>query len=300
MPVDHQLTLSTAAGRLARRSAAGESRVLAMPDIYLDIAHAPPAVVEPLIDTLELRAADPGQQAMREAYLAEVGFPPAARVVEVGCGPGPVARALAARKGVTEVVGVDPSRIFIAKARELGRELPNLRFLEGDAQALPLDDGSYDVVVFHTTLCHVLDPELALAEARRVLRLGGQLAIFDGDYVTATCASGAQDPLQACLQAAVDNLVHDPWLVRRLPALVTAAGYDVMGFRGHSYLEAPSSRGYLLALIDRGADVLCATGRISRATADACQAEARRRSDANEFFGHIAYGSLIARTPAAS
>lgn len=268
-----------------------------MPDVYVNISEADPALVGPLIDILELRAADHGQREMRDAYLTDVEFRPGARVVEVGCGPGPVSRALASRPGIAEVVGVDPSPIFIAKARELGRDLSNLTFVEGDARALPLDDQSCDAVVFHTTLCHVAEPELALAEAWRVLRPGGHLAVFDGDYVTTTCAGGESDPLQACVDAAVDSLIHDPWLVRRLTRLVVAAGYELVRLRGHSYVEAPSSGGYMLALIDRGAGVLCSTGRISVAMADACRAESRRRSESGEFFGHIAYASLVARRP---
>jgi ubiquinone/menaquinone biosynthesis C-methylase UbiE len=265
--------------------------------VYLTISDADANVVEPLIDILELRAADPGQTEMREAYLAEIAFPPNARVIEVGCGPGPVTRALASRAGVGEVVGVDPSPIFVAKARELGASLRNLSFVEGDALALPLDAESCDVVVFHTTLCHVPGPAVALAEAMRVLRPGGILAVFDGDYVTMTCAIGESDPVQACLQAAVDNLVHHPWLVRRLPKLILDAGYELTRLRGHSYVEAPSSGGYLLTLIARGADVLVANGRIGTDMAEAFKAEARRRSDAGEFFGHVAYASAIARKP---
>ena len=96
---------------------------------------------------------------------SRIGFPAGARVAEVGCGPGPVARALVSQPGVATVVGVDPSPIFIAKGRELARDIPNLRFVEGDARALPLEDGSLDVLVFHTTLCHVPGPERALNEA---------------------------------------------------------------------------------------------------------------------------------------
>ena len=59
-------------------------------------------------------------------------------------------------------------------------------------------------------------------------------------------------------------------------------------------MEAPSSDGYMFAIVDRGADALLASGRITLEAADALKAEARRRSDAGEFFGHIAYASLIA------
>ena len=76
----------------------------AVPDVYATIAEAD-SVVEVLAEVLELRAGDPQQQAIRDAYLSTVEFPPDARVLEVGCGPGPVARALAVRPGVGEVVG---------------------------------------------------------------------------------------------------------------------------------------------------------------------------------------------------
>lgn len=268
-----------------------------MPDVYANIAEADPAVVEGLVDILELRAGDPQQQEMREAYFSAIDFPSGARVAELGCGSGAVTRALASRPGVREVVGVDPSPIFIEKGRELARDLPNLTLVEGDARKLPFEDGSFDVVVFHTTLCHIPGPELALAEASRILRSGGLLAIFDGDYATVTCACGDFDPLQACIEACVDSLVHDRWLVRRLPRLVRSGGFELERFRSHSYMEAPSSDGYMLAIVERGADALQASGRLSPEAADALKAEARRRSDAGEFFGLIAYASLIARKP---
>jgi SAM-dependent methyltransferase len=232
---------------------------------------------------------------MRETYLSQIDFPRDARVLEVGCGPGPVARALAARPGVGEVVGVDPSPVFLVKGQALAQHLPNLTFVEGDARALPLED-SFDVVVFHTTLCHVPGPELALAEAQRVLRARGWLGIFDGDYATATCARDAFDPLQACAEACVDYLVYDRWLVRRLPRLVREAGFELLRLRGYSYVEAPSSDGYMLSIPDRGAEALLDNGRIGVDVAAALKAEVRRRSDAGEFFGHIAYASLIARS----
>lgn len=71
-----------------------------MPDIYATVSEAPPAVLAQLDDILELRAADPQQQEMREAYLASIDFPPGARAVEVGCGTGAVARAIASRPGI--------------------------------------------------------------------------------------------------------------------------------------------------------------------------------------------------------
>jgi SAM-dependent methyltransferase len=265
-----------------------------VPDVYATITEADPAVVERLADILELRAADPQQRELRDAYLGGLPFD-GARVLEVGCGTGAVTRDLAARPGVAEAIGVDPSPVLLARARELGG---GVSYVEGDARALPLEDASLDLVVLHTTLCHIPEPEQALAEASRVLRPGGRLAVFDGDYATVTMATGPFDPLQACADAVVDFLVHDPYLVRSLPRLAVEAGFEVERLRGHSYVEAPSSGGYMLALAERGAAILADAGRISRATADALAAEARRRSDEGVFFGHIAYASLVARRSA--
>jgi SAM-dependent methyltransferase len=194
-------------------------------------------------------------------------------------------------------VGVDPSPFFLDRARGLAAEIRNLRFVEGDARSLPLEASSADVLVFHTTLCHVPEPERALTEAFRVLRPGGWLAAFDGDYATATCALGANDPLQTCIDAAIDFLVHDRWLVRRLVPLVRAAGFATGELRSHGYVEAPAG-GYLLRMIERGAEALRAAGRLGADTAAGLVAEAHRRSQAGEFFGHIAYASVIARRPA--
>lgn len=265
-----------------------------MPDLYAIITEVDLEVQERLASILELRAADTQQQAMLKAYLSDVEFSSAARVLEVGCGTGAVTRVLARWPGVTEVVGIDPSPIFLAKARELGRGIANVSFEEADGRSLPFQDKAFDCVVYHTTLCHVPEPERALVEGFRVLRPGGWLAVFDGDYATATVAAGDLDPLQVCVDVAVATLVHDRWLVRRFPKLVQSAGFDVVRSRSHSYVET-SEPAYILTIIDRGADILVSSGRIGIELAVALKAEARRRAQSHEFFGHIAYFSLIGR-----
>jgi hypothetical protein len=88
--------------------------------------------------------------------------------------------------------------------------------------------------------------------------------------------------LQALVDAMMETHVYDRWFARRLPQLVLEAGFEVELLRGHSYVEAPSSAGYMLALVDRGAASLTGSGMIGEETADAMRAEARRRSDAGE------------------
>jgi ubiquinone/menaquinone biosynthesis C-methylase UbiE len=263
-------------------------------DDYTRVAELDEATLEMHAQRLELRAADERQRAMRHEYLSRVEFRERARVLEVGCGTGPVARDLASWPRVHEVVGVDPSPFFLDRARALAAGISNLRFELADGRVLPFPDSAFDVVVFHTTLCHVPGPDEALREAFRVLRPGGQLAVFDGDYTTLTVALAPDDPLQPCAEAVLASIIHDPWLVRRLRPLAAAVGFEPRRLWSHGYVETEDPR-YMLAVTDLGADALASSGRVAPATAEALKQEARRRAAAGTFFGHIAYASLVAR-----
>lgn len=266
-----------------------------MPDVWSMVEELDAATRERLADVLETRGADPQQQAMRRSFLADIAFPPRARVLEVGCGTGVLTRALARWPGVDAVVGVDTAPSLLDKARGLAADLPNVAFHEADARSLPFDDRGFDVVVFDSTLSHVPRPEAALAQAFDVLRPSGWLGVFDGDYATTTVALGDHDPLQACVDAMMGNSVHDRWLVRRLSALVRGCGFELVSFRSHGFAE--TTGGYMVTVVDRGADILRGLGQIHEEMASALKAEARRRLNAGTFFGHIAYASLVARKP---
>jgi ubiquinone/menaquinone biosynthesis C-methylase UbiE len=259
-------------------------------DPYARIAELDDRTAAALADRIDARAADPRQRRLWTDFLTRAGYPGRARVLEVGCGTGVITTMIADLPGVAAAVGVDPSPLLVDRAR---RRAPALRFEVADGRALPFADGSYDGVVFATTLCHIPEPERALAEAHRVLSPNGSLLVYDGDYATATVASQPHDPLQPCVDAAIGALVHDPWLVRRLIPLVREAGFAPEDLRCHGYVEADAPA-YMLGLVTVGADTLAATGVLSPATAKALKAEARHRADASRFFGHIAYASLRA------
>jgi ubiquinone/menaquinone biosynthesis C-methylase UbiE len=218
-------------------------------------------------------------------------------VLEVGCGTGAVTRVLAARPGVAAAVGVDPSPVFVAKARALSADQTTLTFEEAYGRALPFAERTFDLVVFHTTLCHVPDPDTVLHEAVRVLRPGGYLAVFDGDYATGTLATAAGDPLDACAEAFRTHFIYDPWLVRRLPRLLQTVGMQIGRIRSYGYVEGPEPGFMLVSWVDLGADALAAAGQIGADMAAALKAEARQRIASGKYFGHIAYMSCVARKP---
>src|SRR5436305_14717473 len=111
----------------AQRRTEGTSR---MPDAYSQITELDDAVVGQLATAMELRATDPTQRAFVDAYLANIDLRDA-RILEVGCGTGAIARLLASRPGVS-VLGIDPSPILLARARELASDVPNVSFELGD------------------------------------------------------------------------------------------------------------------------------------------------------------------------
>lgn len=263
-----------------------------MPDVYATITETDPKIVEQIANAMEIRATNPQQREFLDTYLSQIEFPTVARILEVGCGTGPVCRRVAELPNAKQVVGLDPSPILLKVARELSKDLSNLTFEEGDGRTMPFDDESFDIVIFHTVLCHIPHPEKALVEAYRVLRSGGYLAVFDGDYATITVATGKSDPLQQCVEAFAPNFIHDIWFVRRLQNLVQEIGFSPKHFQSFGYVET-SELGHLLTIVDRGSDVLVAQGRIGQDMGAAMKAEARRRAAANEFFGFVGYASLV-------
>ncbi len=98
------------------------------------------------------------------------------RVLDLGSGPGYVAAA--ARRRGCEAVGVDFSPAMVELARSMH---PGSQFEVGDAQDLPFDGGSFDAVAGNFALHHVARQELALREARRVLRPGGRIGLTAWD-----------------------------------------------------------------------------------------------------------------------
>jgi SAM-dependent methyltransferase len=99
------------------------------------------------------------------------------RLLDLATGPG-YAAARAAERGAS-VVGVDVAAAMVVLAAGLH---PGLEFRQADAHELPFDDASFDAVVGNFLILHLGRPEQAMAEAVRVLRPGGALALTTWDF----------------------------------------------------------------------------------------------------------------------
>jgi ArsR family transcriptional regulator len=104
-------------------------------------------------------------------------LPPEWTVADLGCGTGALSAALAPE--VARVIGVDRSADMLRSARRRTAGQGNVELRRGTLEDLPMDDASCDAALLVLSLGWVADPPRALAEAARVVRTGGRVALVD-------------------------------------------------------------------------------------------------------------------------
>ncbi|MCP3985971.1 MAG: methyltransferase domain-containing protein [bacterium] len=125
-------------------------------------------------------------------------------VLDVGCGAGHTALALATRG--LHVIGLDLTEAMLDEGRGLAKERGlDVTFQRGDVEALPFPDASFELVTSRYSAHHYPHPERALAEIARVLMPGGALLLVD---IVSTPDPAADSFLQTI------ELVRDPSHVR--------------------------------------------------------------------------------------
>jgi ubiquinone/menaquinone biosynthesis C-methylase UbiE len=100
-------------------------------------------------------------------------------IADLGAGEGAFSLLLAQR--AERVIAVDNSDRMVELGSELARKqgVTALEYRKGDLEAVPIVDGSVDLALFSQSLHHALHPERAVAEAWRILKPGGRIAILD-------------------------------------------------------------------------------------------------------------------------
>jgi ubiquinone/menaquinone biosynthesis C-methylase UbiE len=114
-------------------------------------------------------------------FIDWLAVPPNRRWLDVGCGTGAVTQILLERASPTHVTGVDASEGYIAYARSRVGD-PRAEFRVGDAQALPVGTGDFDVAVSGLTLNFVPNKTQAAAEMKRAIPPGGLAGAYVWDY----------------------------------------------------------------------------------------------------------------------
>ena len=116
---------------------------------------------------------------LAEALIAFAGVAPAERALDVGCGPGALAAALAGRLGPAQVAAADPSDPFAAACRA---RLPGVEVVVAPAEALPFADGAFGVTLSQLVVNFLEDAPAGVVEMARVTRPGGTVAACVWDY----------------------------------------------------------------------------------------------------------------------
>jgi len=117
--------------------------------------------------------------ALAAGLLKAAAIRPGQRALDVGCGPGALTEALAARLGARRISAVDPSPPFVEACR---RRVPGADVRLGAAEELPFDNGGFDAVLSQLVINFMTDAMAGVREMCRVARRGGVVASCVWDY----------------------------------------------------------------------------------------------------------------------
>jgi len=200
-----------------------------------------------LLERREERRPDEASRALRGRLLSGIR----GRVIEVGCGTGPAFEHYPPE--VERVLAVEPDAVARAAAAETAAATAvPIDVVEGFAERLPADGGTFDAVVCIWVLCSVPDVAAALREFRRVLVPGGELRAYE--HVRSPRA-----PFRA-FQHAIDSLFWTRSLggcrtTRDTEAAIRAAGFEFdwieRGFQSSSLLTITAAP-YILGVCKIG------------------------------------------------
>jgi SAM-dependent methyltransferase len=259
---------------------------------------------DPLLDVMVSRLEARGKhwffQSVLREYLEAMDIDSASAVLDMGCGTGVAARTIARRANFSgRVTGIDLSPYLVEAAKRLAGDEglgTLLEFRSGDTRELDIPDGSFDAVVAHTLVSHVQEALIVLKEAARVLKRGGLIAVFDGDYASMTFA--LDDPVESKRydESLISALVTCPRVMRQMPRLIQQAGLEML--RTFPYIMAEAGEGdFWLSAIDAYEKLAPKSGAMTEAEAASWAKSLHEASDEGVFFGASNYYTYIARRP---
>jgi ubiquinone/menaquinone biosynthesis C-methylase UbiE len=259
-------------------------------DVLLDV----------MVSRLEVRGNHWFFQKVLREYLDAIDIDSASTVLDMGCGTGVAARTIARRTNFSgRVTGIDLSPYLVEAAKRLANEEGlggRAEFHSGDTRDLDIPDGRFDAVVAHTLVSHVPEALTVIKEAGRVVRPGGLISIFDGDYASMTFA--LDDPVQSKRydEALINAVVTSPRVMRQMPRLIQQAGLEMI--RTFPYIMAEVGQGdFWLSGIASFEKLAPKSGAMTEAEATSWANALHKASDQGVFFGASNYYTYIARRP---
>lgn len=251
-----------------------------------------------IVNRLESRGKDEVFARLFDAYASKLDLTGAPRILEIGCGTGVITRALAQTPNFDgQIIGADQSLTLLAHARLLAEQTglrDKLSYESQDAHALTFDDESFDIVIAHTLISHVTNPQKVLQEMARVVRPGGTVVVFDGDYASLTYAYpdevlGRQ--MDHALSAATFN---NRIIMRTLPQLFTQVGLRLDDTIAELVSEIGTGS-FFRSFAETYAPNVKSAGLLSNAEVDHWMAEQTNAMEDGTFFAACSYYSYLAR-----
>jgi ubiquinone/menaquinone biosynthesis C-methylase UbiE len=173
------------------------------------------------------------------AYRGRVVPAAEGRVLEIGIGSG-LNLPFYSQK-VERVIGLDPSANLLSMARHAARRsLGPVEFVEGSAEAIPLEDRAVDTVVTTWTLCSIPDAPRSLLEMRRVLKPGGRLLFVEHGRAPDASVRWWQDHLNPAWK----RLGGGCHLNRAIETLIEGAGFQFERIET-GYMRGPRPLGFM-------------------------------------------------------
>lgn len=231
-------------------------------------------------------------------YLDRMDIDSKANVLDLGCGTGVATRAIARRSGFKgSLMGIDLSSHLVEAARRYAVEEKlgdRVQFETGDSHTLAIASGSFDAVVAHTLFSHLDDPAKVLAEMRRVLRPGGVIAIFDGDYASMTFELADEVRSRQMDDAIIASIVTNPRVLRQLPRQLKKAGFAVDTVLP-SIITEVGTADFWKSGVESFSKLAPVAGVLTEAQSAAWLEELLAASARGEFFGSCVYYAYIGR-----
>ena len=183
-------------------------------DPYTNPDQQSDTTLKAMITRLEERAKHSVFEGMIQDYIAEIPSDQPLVVLDFGCGTGVVIRALEpVLHPDCELHGADISTQLLQAARALSMGT-RIHWDKVEPQGLPYSRDTFDVIIMHTLLSHVPDPEATLKEAARLLKPSGRLIVFDADHAGTTFGLMDFSKMRECDFRLTSALASQPEVAR--------------------------------------------------------------------------------------